>query len=183
MSLTLIIGPMKSAKSLELITQAVPHEIAGRKVLFVHPTKNVRDEVVTSRLGLSKPSVKVERLQDITEDFDVIAVDEVHMFDGLTDHTTIENWVKQNKVVIASGLDLDYRGRLMTTIKRLLQLKPDMLIDKKSVCERCRSLNGAFTQILHDNNVLSGGLPKVVPEDGTYTYRTVCRDCFFMQQP
>ncbi len=181
MSLTLIIGPVKSAKSLELISLTAPHEFAGQKVLLVHPVKNVREKHITSRLGVSKTSRKVEKLSDIKEDFDVIGIDEIHMFGG-TDTRNIKKWLLDGKEIIISGLDLDYKGQLMPIIRAILELKPDKVIYKRSVCEICKSFEGAYTQILQNGKIIKRGLPSVVPESSQEpdrTYRPVCRACFF----
>lgn len=179
MQLTLITGPIKSAKSLELITQATPYEIAGRRVLYVHPKRNVRDKIVRSRIGLSKPSVKVDHLKDISQGFDVLAIDEAHMFDTAEDIKALKAWLLEGKTLIISGLDMDYSGKIMKAVSGILQLAPDTHIHKNSVCEVCQSLRGTHTQIISKGKVIKKGLPQVVPEDGTYVYRAVCRTCFF----
>lgn len=174
---TLITGPMKSGKSLELIAQVAPYEYTNKNMIFVRPEADVRDTGVQSRLGVQAVARAVRSLDQISEMFDVIGIDEVHMFED-TDSGIINQWLKEQKTVIASGLDLDYRGKLMPIIKNLLELKPDVLINKKSVCDVCKRYDAQFTQILNNNEPLLSGLPPVVPEDGTYQYEARCRDCF-----
>lgn len=169
---------MKSAKSLELISMVMPHEIAGSAVIVVQPTKNVRDKEVRSRSGLTKPATRVSSLAEVSGSYDVIAVDEVHMFEAPEDYQKIVHWLKQGKQLILAGLNLDYRGKLIPVVSKLIELAPETTIQKNSVCELCSSLKGAYTQILLKDKVFSNGLPPVVPEDGTYEYRTVCRRCF-----
>lgn len=179
MALTLITGPIKSAKTLELIAQTMPHKIAGKKVIVVQPKLNVRDKQVSSRAGLELESKKVGSLKDVTENFDVVAVDELHMFDSDSDIAVIKEWVLTDKEVLLAGLDLDYQARIMKPVQAILKLKPDKHVNKKSVCELCQSMNGTHTQILKSDTVVTTGLPEIVPEDGTYEYRTVCRNCYF----
>lgn len=178
MALTLITGPMKSAKTLELIAQTMPHKIAGKKVLVIQPKLNIRDKHVTSRAGLELESKKVANLREIADDFDVIAIDELHMFDSNDDSQAIKDWVLSGKEVLLAGLDLDFQARIMKPVQAVLKLKPDTHINKYSVCELCYSLRGSHTQVLHKGKVLREG-PEVIPEDGTYDYRTVCRSCYF----
>lgn len=179
MSFTLILGPIKSAKSLELITQIMPYEIAGKTVRLVQPSINVRDDGVASRAGLRKASLKVDKLPDVVDDFDVVAIDEVHMFDNEADYEQIKAWVLNDKVVLAAGLDTDYSGIVTPAVNKLLSLVPDKVIYKRSVCEICSSLDGVKTQILSQGKIVTTGLPSVVPEDGTYEYRSVCRNCYY----
>lgn len=53
MAFIVIFGPMKSGKSLELISRVAPYEFAHDRVLYVQPKANTRDEGVWSRGGLS----------------------------------------------------------------------------------------------------------------------------------
>lgn len=174
---TLILGPMKSGKSLELIAQMHPYEFTEQKVLYVQPAANVRDNGIQSRIGVNTEAIVVKSLDEISEPFDVIGLDEVHMFNK-KDVNVIEKWLHEDKLVFASGLDLDYRGKMPVIIKRLLELKPEKLIHKISVCDSCKQYSGQFTQILLNGDPVLEGLPTVVPEDGTFLYEARCRSCF-----
>jgi len=177
MALTLIMGPMKSGKSLELIARVAPYEFAEKKVLYLQPHSDVRDSGITSRAGINTKASRVKSLAEIDNGFDVIAVDEVNMFDE-KDYKTIDKWVGEGKEVFVSGLDLDYSGRLMPIVKKIFELKPDLLITKLAVCDVCHRYNAQFTQILDKGKPVLEGLPSLVPEDGTYVYEARCRDCY-----
>lgn len=175
---TLILGPMKSGKSLELIARVAPYTFANQAVLYLQPAANVRDEGIRSRLGIDVRATRVVSLKDAaTRAFDVIGIDEVHMF-ALKDLMIIEQWILEEKSVFVSGLDLDYRGRMPAIVKGLLELKPDQLIYKIAVCDVCRQYRAQFSQILHDRKPVLSGLPLIIPEDGTYEYQARCRHCF-----
>lgn len=176
MGLTLIVGPMKSGKSLELIARVAPYEHAKKKVLYVKSKKDVRDKLLHSRIGLNTKAQSVKSLKEVTNGFDVIGIDEVHMFPE-SDIEFIKIWLKAGKEVLTSGLDLDYSATLTPMIKKILELKPDNLINKLAVCEACHKYTAQFTQIFKDGKAVLGGLPPVVPEDGTYLYEPRCRDC------
>ena len=178
MAYTLIIGPMKSGKSLELIGSVAPHEFAKKKVLYVKPTSDTRETAITSRLGVETTSLAVDSLRDITEDFDVIGIDEAHMFPA-TDIPLVSDWIKAGKEVIAAGLDLDYRGQLQPTIQKLLELKPDNLISKLAVCDVCNKYEAKFSQILSHGEPVLEGLPQIISDDGKeYVFQARCRNCF-----
>jgi len=137
MPLTLILGPMKSGKSLELIARVAPYEFAERQVLYVQPKANVRDEGITSRVGINTKAINVKSLKSVKAPFDVIGIDEVHMF-AVKDIELIECWIKKGKALFISGLDLDYRGKMPPVIKKLLELKPETTIMKMAVCDTCK---------------------------------------------
>lgn len=177
MALTLIVGPMKSGKSLELIARVAPYEFAEKKVLYLQPHKDVRDEGITSRAGINTKAKRVNSLAEVNNGFDVIAVDEINMFPE-KDAAVIANWLKKGKDVFLSGLDLDYSGTMMPIIKKVLELKPDKVITKLAVCEVCRSYTAQFTQILDNGKPVLGGLSPVTPEDGRYVYEARCRNCY-----
>ncbi|MBI4034336.1 hypothetical protein HY380_00390 [Candidatus Saccharibacteria bacterium] len=167
---------MKSGKSLELIARVAPYEHAKLKVLYVKSTKDVRDKTLRSRIGLNTRALAVKSLKDVTNGFDVIGIDEVHMF-PVTDIKYVSDWLKQGKEVMVSGLDLDYSATLQPMVKKILELKPEKIINKVAVCEGCHKYTAQFTQIFKDDKAVLAGLPPVVPEDGTYVYEPRCRDC------
>jgi thymidine kinase len=177
MAFTLIIGPMKSSKSIELISRVSPFEFSDKKVLYVQNSHNVREDGIRSRLGINIDAIKTKTLKDIDQRFDVVAIDEINMFEA-SEAKTIKKWLKQNKIVFASGLDLDYRGKMIPIIKKLFELKPNLIINKVAVCDVCRQYGAQFTQILNAKEPVIGGLPYLVPDDSTYLYEARCRDCF-----
>jgi thymidine kinase len=177
MPLTLITGPMKSGKSLELIARVAPYEFARKRVIYIQPKRDTREEGISSRLGLNTKAERVASLRNIKTDADVIGIDEVHMFDA-EDADIVERWLKDGKEVLASGLDLDYRSQLTPMVKRLIELGPELTISKPAVCEVCLQYTAAFTQILQKGKPVLDGLPAIVPEDGTYVYEARCRNCF-----
>jgi thymidine kinase len=168
---------MKSGKSLELIARVAPYEFADQKVLYVQPHANTRDAGIRSRLGINTNAVSVASLSEITEPFDVVGIDEIHMFDP-KDASVIEDWIKQGKAVFVSGLDLDYRAKMPPIVARLMEIKPDVIISKIAVCDICKKYQAQFSQIVHNGEPVLAGLPLITPEDGTYEYQARCRDCF-----
>lgn len=177
MPLTLILGPMKSGKSLELIARVAPYEFADCKVLYVQPKKNVRDEGITSRAGINTKAISVSSLDKVKPHFDVLGIDEIHMF-AVKDIKLIEKWLKEGKAIFIGGLDLDYRGKMPPIIQKLLELKPEKTITKMAVCDVCKKYKAHFSQIIHGNKPVLRGLPIITVDDGTYHYEARCHDCF-----
>lgn len=163
---------------MELIGRMSVYAHSNLKALLIQPSINVRDRGITSRAGLEIEAEKVDSLKYVSaEGFDVIGVDEVFMFPK-EDVEVIKNWLLKGKDVILSSLDLSAMGRVPETLQELYKIGPDEVVRKVAVCENCKELGAQFTQIL-DEGVPARDLPDVVPEDGLYEYRPVCRSCFF----
>ena len=177
MALTLILGPMKSGKSFDLISQFAPLKYANIPFRVYQSARNVRDKGVHSRAGVSVNAEKIARLSDMDMNLRMVGIDEIHMFLP-SDVTAIRRLLDSDAHVVVAGLDMDYRGVMFEIVRRLLELGPDNVIYKRAVCDECKSLNGTHTQVLHKNKVIMEGVPSVIPDDGTYVYRAVCRSCF-----
>jgi thymidine kinase len=180
MELTLILGPMKSGKSLDMISLFAPLEYANIGFCLYQPQRNVRDEFIQSRNGIKLQAKKIKSLFDILNDTprEIIGIDEIHMFQE-ADARAVKEILNKGTRIIASGLDTDYQGRLFNIIIRLMELAPKEIKYKRAVCDICRAPTAVYTQILTaDNQPVTGGLPPVVPDDGTYIYKAVCRQCF-----
>lgn len=175
--LTLILGPMKSSKSLELIARAEPFLYADKTVGYFKPLRDVRSDDIVSRLGLKTEANAVDSLSDVIDDPDVIAVDEVHMFPP-EDAEVVLRWLRRGKEVVLAGLNTDHAGRLMPTVARLLELSPETLINKQAVCEVCKG-PATHTQVMNpDGSVIDKSMPPEVPDDGKYKYEARCRWCY-----
>lgn len=175
--LTLIVGPMKSGKSLELLARMAPYEYTDKKILYIQPLINTRENKIRSRSGLGADTIQVKSLKDLDQPFDVIGIDEINMLSE-EDAEVVNGWLKQRKQVIACGLDLDYRGKMFPIVSRMLELKPEKIISKKAVCDVCKKYQAYFTQILKDGEPLLEGLPIITVDDGRYEYEARCRYCF-----
>jgi thymidine kinase len=176
-SLTLIIGPMKSGKSLELLARAEPYKYAGKKVTYIKPERDVRETDIASRVGVKAQALSLVDLVS-APDSDVYAVDEVHMFSPITTPYFVLKWLDADKEVIISGLNTDHAGRLMPTVAKLLELSPEVLINKQAVCDQCGQ-PATHTQVMEaDGQPIPKTMSAEVPDDGTYKYEARCRLCF-----
>lgn len=174
---TLIIGPMKSGKSLELLARMAPYEYTEDKIVYVQPQLNTRENRIKSRSGLGVDTIQVKSLTEVGADFDIIGIDEINMLSE-SDATVIDGWLKEKKQVFACGLDLDYRGVMFPVVSRLLELKPEKIISKKAVCDVCKNYCAFFTQILFEKEPILEGLPIITIDDGRYEFQARCRQCF-----
>lgn len=178
MELTLILGPMKSGKSYDLISYFAPLKYTTIPHVLYQSQRNVRDEQVTSRNGVALAAQKISDLREaLTGDWRVVGIDETHMFPA-SSVEIVEELLKRGVKVIVSGLDLDYRGHMFEVIKGLLELGPKEVRYKRAVCELCKNPEAIYTQVLKMGEPIVADLPPVLPDDGTYTYMTTCRNCF-----
>jgi thymidine kinase len=178
MDLILIFGPMKSGKSLELIHHFAPLKYTDLSFALYQPSENTRDENIRSRDGVIIEAKKVDDLSGALEkQYDIVGIDEVHMFDE-KEAAVIEELLKRGTKVIVSGLYADYRGKMYDIVRRLFELGPKQVTFKRAVCEVCKKPDAVYTQVLDKNGPILGGLPPSIVEDGTYIYKPVCRQCF-----
>lgn len=178
MDLTLILGPMKSGKSYDLISFFAPLKYTIIPFALYQSARHVRDEHVSSRNGVVLEAKKVYSLEEsLQENYKVVGVDETHMF-STEDVLVIEKLLKRGVKVVMSGLDLDYRGKMFDVIKGFLELGPKEVRYRRAVCEVCKSPEAIYTQVLHRGVPITQGMPSVIPDDGTYAYQAVCRECF-----
>lgn len=178
MKLTIILGPMKSGKSFDLISFFSPLKYSSTTYALYQPKKNVRDKGIESRSGLFIDAKKIESLENLNDpSLSIIGIDEIHMFEE-DEIAHIEKALLGGAEIIVSGLDMDYRGEMFPVVKKLLELGPIEVRYKRAVCNQCKKLSATHTQIYDKGIPLTEGLPSVIPDDGTFTYEPVCRQCF-----
>lgn len=169
---------MKSGKSFDLISYFAPLKYTRKNFALFQSNRNVRDGKITSRNGVRLKAKKVNSFVEILDKrFDVIGIDEIHMFhEGEADN--IKKIIDNGTEVIVSGLDLDHRGRMFTIIRKLLEIGPIAVKYRRAVCEKCQEHRATHTQVCSNHIPLSADMPSVVPDDGTFSYYPVCRNCF-----
>jgi thymidine kinase len=178
MDLTLILGPMKSGKSFDLISYFAPLQYTDIPYILYQSSRNVRDEKISSRNGVGLEAKKVPNLHEALEsNFTVVGIDELHMFEA-SDVAVIAKLLSKGVKVVAAGLDSDYKGAMFDIVKGLLELGPKEVKYKRAVCELCRQPNAVHTQVFISGAPITQGMPSVIPDDGTFTYQPVCHNCF-----
>lgn len=178
MELILILGPMKSGKSFELISNFAPLKYTKISFGLFQPSRNVRDDGICSRNGISLNAQKLSSLSELLgRNLQVVGIDEVHMFDE-SEVENIKKLLQQGSRVVVSGLDMDCYGQMFPIVKKLLELGPKEVRYKRAVCEVCGQPTAVYTQILNQGLPVLAGLPSVVPDDGTYIYKPMCANCF-----
>ncbi|MBX4260755.1 thymidine kinase [Clostridium estertheticum] len=174
-----IIGPMYSGKSEELIRRIRRTKIAKQKVQVFKPEIDDRyskDDVV-SHCGEKEEAVRVKNSLQILDlldaDTQVIAIDEVQFFDkGIID--IITSLADNNKRVICAGLDMDFRGEPFGPIPALLAIAE--FVDKiQAICVVCGNPATRTQRLI--NGKPAKYEDKIVLIGATESYEARCRKC------
>lgn len=169
----MLIGCMSAGKSSELIRRVERARLAYLPTVIVRPALDTRSKpnLVESRNGLNSQAIVVEKARDIlkySSQAVVIGIDECQFFDNDIIEV-VQILLLQKKKVIASGLDLDYRGKPFGPVPHLLALA-DRIDKLLAVCRKCGSDFACRTQRLVQSNeqILVGDLQ----------YEARCIHCF-----
>lgn len=184
-NLELIVGPMFSGKSTEIILKLARMADVGYRVLYVNHSDDNRvteaqDSVVSThnsqynKLSNKISSVKVSQLDEVDiNGYDFIGVDEGQFFPDL--YEMIIYWVtKCGKDVMIASLDGDsYRRKF----GQVLDLIPhaDKVTKKLAYCDICRHKYRRLRSAPFTGRLVNTAEAKVV--GGHDIYRAMCREC------
>jgi len=169
MHLELIIGPMYSGKSTELVRRCSRYDAIGKHVQIVNHSLDSRcsEHSVRTHRGAEYPAVKLQQLKDSFEFLpDVIGIDEAQFFPDL--YEFILSIDDSDTIVIVSGLDGDFRRLPFGDILRCIPLC-DSVTKLNAMCALCSNgTPGIFTKRLtHDQALVCVGAQD--------SYSAVCR--------
>ncbi|CCC58000.1 MULTISPECIES: thymidine kinase [Caloramator] len=175
----MIVGPMYSGKSEELIRRIKRAKIARQKVQVFKPSIDNRYSIteVVSHNGDKEGAHSVENSTEIlnlvSEDTDVIAIDEVQFFDDEIVEVC-KKLADKGKRVICAGLDLDFRGEPFGPVPRLLAIAE--FVDKiQAICVVCGN-PATRTQRLINGKPAKYSDP-IVLVGAKEAYEARCRKC------
>jgi len=174
----LVVGPMFSGKSEELIRRVTRALIARQKVQVFKPAIDDRYEsaAVASHGGRSLEAVAVDDTAGIAalleEDTQVVAVDEGQFFDAGLVPLALE-LADAGKRVIVAGLDLDFRGEPFGPMPALLA-QAEMVEKLTAICScgraatRTQRLIGGHPAHFDDPVILVGAAESYEPRCRTH---------------
>ncbi|RKX54096.1 MAG: thymidine kinase [Thermotoga sp.] len=189
--LEMIIGPMYSGKTEEMIRRITRRNIAKQNGLILKPSMETRDgKFLKSRSGMILEAIPVKDSSEVLDlvkkgRYDYVALDEIQFFDdGIVD--VIEEIVNMGVSVIGSGLNLDFKGEPFNNVSRLA-MKADELTLLKAVCvicgrdatrtQRLVMVNGEWRPASKkDSTILVEGSMENV------RYEPRCRDCWVIEE-
>ncbi len=169
-----IVGPMFSGKSEELIRRLRRAEIARERVQIFKPVIDQRyaNNEIVSHSGLGIPSDNVrtaaEVLQKVEPRTEVVGIDEAQFLgEELVEVCT--KLADMGKRVIVAGLDTDFLGRPFEPMPRLLAVAEE-ITKLLAICVRCGN------PAVHTQRLVASEDLIVVGAAGMYEAR--CRRCF-----
>ena len=181
MSLELIIGPMYSGKSFELIRRIRETKILEKEYLVIKPSLDTRYTKENYIITHNKDKEKCLIIDDLMEiikldnfnKFDTIFIDEGQFFQNLKKFVQL-CVDKYNINIIISGLDGDYNREPIGEILLLIPFA-DKCVKKTSKCIICKDRTKApFTFKIKDNN-------QIIDIGSTDKYIPLCRKHYIQQ--
>ena len=180
-SFEIITGPMSCGKTEELLRRIKRCIIAQKKVKVISPAIDTRTkgDYIESRNGLWLDAITVKNAKDIlnhvTPDDEVVAIDEIQFFDK--EIVSVVRKLEENgKRVIASGLDLDFKGEPFGSMPELLCIA-DKVDKLTAVCMKCGSDRATRTQRLINGFPADKSSPLIMI-GGDETYEARCLKCY-----
>lgn len=168
-----ICGSMFSGKTEELIRRLKRAKIANLKVEIFKPTIDVRyDEVKVvshdANFILSTPVDNSQKILLLTQDVEVVGIDEAQFFDEEVIHVC-KTLAAQGVRVIVAGLDMDYKGNPFGPMPQLLAIA-DYITKLHAICVVCGNIAAiSYRKTASTTQVVLG-------EKDVYEPR--CRKCF-----
>jgi len=174
-----IVGPMFSGKSEELIRRIKRAQIAKQKVQVFKPAIDDRYSIdkVVSHNGTNINAISVvkafEIIELLEEDTEVIAIDEIQFFDhSIVD--VVREIADLGKRVICAGLDMDFRGEPFGPTPDVMAIAES--VDKlTAICVKCGN-PATRTQRLINGNPAKYDDP-IILVGAHETYEARCRKC------
>lgn len=175
----LIVGPMFSGKSEELIRRIKRSIIANQKVIVFKPSIDNRYEKdkIVSHNGIKIEALIVNDPWEIyqkSQNFDVIGIDEAQFFDNQLIEV-VEKLADNGKRVIIAGLDQDFRGEPFSIIPHLMAIADS--VDKlHAICVICGAVATKSQRLINGKPAPYNSPTIVIGANEIYQPR--CRKCF-----
>ena len=172
-----VVGPMYSGKSEELIRRVKRAEIARQKVLVFKPSIDNRysKNDVTSHDGAAIRAIPIDNLQEIWMYVDkqtqVVGFDEVNFFDKEIINT-VNKLANMGIRVICAGLDMDFKAEPFGSVPALMA-RAEFVEKLQAVCVICGQ-PATRTQRIIDGQPAKYDDP-VILVGATESYEARCR--------
>ncbi len=179
-SIEVIVGPMYAGKSEELIRRITRAQIAGLRVIALKPKLDDRYSInhIISHNGKQKDCVVVSSVAEIealiaTEDFDVLAIDEVQFLEEDV-ISVCQRVADMGKRVICSGLDMDFRAEPFANVAHLVAIA-ESVTKLTAICMTCKK-PATRTQRLVNGEPAKYTDP-IILVGAKESYEARCRSC------
>ena len=173
-SLHLVLGPMASGKTTELLRRASTAVAMGLKVGYFNSHLDTRslEEISSHRPTMKEEGItylKVASLPVSVSEFDLILLDEAQFFDSL--YSTVEHWLTQGKEIVIAGLNGDYQRKAFGQILSLIPLCSSLQL-LTAYCRSCAELDHCLVPAPFTKRVVPGNSQILI--GGTESYQPVC---------
>eukprot|EP00456_Euglypha_rotunda_P016520 TRINITY_DN15474_c0_g1_i2.p1 TRINITY_DN15474_c0_g1~~TRINITY_DN15474_c0_g1_i2.p1 ORF type:complete len:242 (+),score=20.43 TRINITY_DN15474_c0_g1_i2:108-833(+) len=171
-----ILGPMFSGKTTELLRRIRRYTIAKRKCVVIKYNKDTRydAECAATHDRQTEKAIAAGILSDVPASVlshaDVVGIDEGQFFSDVVEFS--ETMANQGKVVIVAALDGTFERKPFGSILNLIPLA-EQVIKLSAVCMICNE-EAAFTKRLSEET-------KVEVIGGQDKYISTCRRCFVIK--
>ena len=173
----LIMGPMFSGKSTELLGQIRRYNIKKKKTIVIGFNMDNRystEEKVVTHDKIEYPCIKCIKLTDVIDKlyrFDVIGIDEGQFYPDLVEAS--EELSNMGKVVIIAALSGNFKREPFDVISKIIS-KCEIIQNVTAICFYCNSdANYTLRTTADEEELLIGGLDM---------YRPACRKCFLIRK-
>nr|WGO62694.1 cytosolic thymidine kinase-like protein [Wadden Sea poxvirus] len=170
----LILGPMFSGKSTELIRRIRRYQIAKYTCIVIKYYKDIRygkDDVITHD-NLSINAISVSKLEEIDKkkiNVNIIGIDEGQFFTDIV--SFCEKMANDGKIIIVAALDGTFQRKAFGNILNLIPLSENV-VKLTAICMKCFNI-ASFSKRLSDEKDI-----EVIGEKEKY--QSVCRKCYFL---
>ena len=183
-SLDLIIGPMFSSKTTELVRRLSIFADMDIPVLYINTELDTRSDqsfsshnsMITSLGNID--SIKIKTLLNIPNEallkYDIIGIDEAQRFNDLAEFCDICVDVLDKKLIVA-GLSGDFRREPFGQVHLLLS-KCDSITQLYAYCVECKSKNNRIQPAIFTKRIGNEG--KTIVIGAKEMYVPVCRKCY-----
>jgi thymidine kinase len=174
-----ITGPMFAGKTEELIRRIKRLEYAKKNIIVFKPVIDNRyaeNEVVSHNNSRTKSvniSSSKEIFDHVTQDTDVVAIDEVQFLEPET-VAILDYLADKGKRVIVSGLDTDFRGEPFSFMPRLISIA-EFVTKLTAVCVKCSAPATRTQRIV--NGKPAKYMDPIVLIGASESYEARCRKC------
>ncbi len=182
--LEVICGPMFSGKSEELIRRLRRAQVAQQSIISFNPALDTRTptHTIASHNGSFITAITIKKSSEIldyvTSDITVIGIDELQFFsDDLLD--IVCNLIESGKTVIATGLNLDFKGLPFGTMPLFMALA-DTVTKLSAICVICGD-DAYLSQRIINGNPAKFDDPIVQP-GAQEAYQARCRSCHLIDR-
>ncbi len=168
-----ICGSMFSGKTEELIRRMKRAKIAHLKIEIFKPAVDNRYDAINvvshdDNALVSHPVYHSQNILLLTQDVDVVGIDEAQFFDeGIVQ--VCEKLAVNGVRVIAAGLDMDYTGKPFGPVPQLLAIA-DYITKLHAICVHCGNIaNMSYRKTKQSGQVVIGEMD---------IYEPRCRICY-----